>query len=159
MEWWKLDPSLAWGRGVLKCDKRLALYCLVMETYFSTPFSEIAAPMVMFPLLRASNIKIIKIRTTHMSSASSASFSVPPPSLSPLLLYLLPSCWPHLIPSFPVSATATLCCAVLPKGWMVHKLHLQDWSLAHLLLHTFPFVRESQQRLAIKLFGQHGIRN
>lgn len=98
MEWWKLDPSLAQGRGVLKCDKMLALYCLVIETCFSTLFSEIAAPIVMFPLLQASNIKIIKIRTTHLSSASSASFSVPPPSLTPLPFHLLPSCWPHLIP-------------------------------------------------------------
>ena len=78
---------------------------------------------------------------------------LPPGSLTPLTLLLLSGCWPH--PS-PCPSIVRHCNIVLCSGyiyilaiWWFMKCTFElfqktGWSLVDLMLHTFPFVRESQ---------------
>lgn len=170
--WWNegnWTPLLLRGEGsknvesVWKCDKTLALYWLVMGICLSAPFSETAAPMVTFLPLRPQTSKsyqehayalglfcvFLCFASQPHSSSSSSSFLqllTPPNSLIPSVNHC------NIVP----------CCVT--RQWMVRELHLPAfletclsigwWTASHL-----PFVRESQQRLVIKQFGRHGIRN
>lgn len=149
MEWWTLDPSLAqrWD-PCRECPKiwQDALHCLVIWICISTPFSETAAPVAMLLPLQTGASKSYLIRNTHMSSASSASFSVLPPNSSAMrphsssssssLLLLIP---PNSLISRVSHCDIVLRC--ITHQWMVYELHpraisenwlIIDWSTASL---------------------------
>lgn len=96
---------------------------------------------------RAASVPLL-IRNVHVSSASAASSSSAT-LLTPLPLLLLSGCWPvhFLVP--PLSDIITSCCApalyIRTSWWFMRDAPLSYFrKLVDLMLHTFPFVRESQ---------------